>query len=159
MTAMKNCKSFIPGFVSINCPPSGDMFRWKVRVKYIGRYFDLELRELSDGQKALFVLYSLLANVPNGLTLIIDEPENYLAPGELQPWLDAVNDAWEERDIQFVLITHNPKTLNWYHKEALIFSIEDEPPRIAAERNSNNTTETLFNRLSEMEWGADGSKS
>jgi ABC-type cobalamin/Fe3+-siderophores transport system ATPase subunit len=117
------------------------------------------MRELSDGQKMLFVLYSLLANMPDESTLFIDEPENYLAPGELQPWLDAVNDAWEERKIQFIFITHNPKTLNWYHKEAVIFKIEDEPPRIVAEKNANNTSETLFNRLCEMEWQKDGPKS
>jgi ABC-type cobalamin/Fe3+-siderophores transport system ATPase subunit len=155
----KQCENFIPGFVSVNSPQSGDMFRWKVRVKYHENYYELELRELSDGQKALFVLYSLLANIPDGSTLIIDEPENYLAPGELQPWLDAVNDAWEERDIQFILITHNPKTLNWYHRDAVIFKIEDEPPRITAERNGNNSSETLFEKLSGMEWTKDGSKS
>lgn len=148
----EQCKNFIPGCVSVSCPQSGDVFRWKARVKYNSDHFDLELRELSDGQKALFVLYSLLANVPDGSTLIIDEPENYLAPGELQPWLDAVNQAWEERDIQFILITHNPKTLNWYHKEALIFGIEGEPPRIASKRNSNDTSEKLFDKLSEMEF-------
>ena len=151
------CKSFVPGFVSMNCPPSGDVYRWKVRVKYNERFYDLEHRELSDGQKILFVLYSLITNVPDGSTLIIDEPENYLAPGELQPWLDAVNDAWEERGIQFILITHNTKTINWYHKEAFVFKIEDEPPRIVAELNGNNTSETLFDRLSEMEWKNNGS--
>ena len=157
VSTTKLFKSFIPGLSNVNCPPSGDFFRWKVRVKYNDKFYDLELRELSDGQKILFVLYSLLANVPDGSTLIIDEPENYLAPGELQPWLDAVNDAWEERDIQFILITHNPKTINWYHKEALVFGIEGEPPRIVAELNSNNTSETLFDRLSEMEWKNNGS--
>ena len=95
--------------------------------------------------------------MPDGSTLIIDEPGSYLAPGELQPWLDAVNDAWEERDIQFILITHNPKTINWHHKEAIVFGIEDEPPQIIAELNSNNTNETLFDRLSEMEWKNNGS--
>jgi len=153
----KQFKSFIPGLSSVNCPSSGDFYRWKVRVKYNDKFYDLELRELSDGQKILFVLYSLLANAPDGSTLIIDEPENYLAPGELQPWLDAVSDAWEERDIQFILITHNPKTINWYHKEAFVFGIEDEPPRIVAELNGNNTSETLFDRLSEMEWKNNGS--
>jgi len=159
LSVVEQSKNFIPGLVSVNSPQSGDVFRWKVRVKYNGSYYDLELRELSDGQKALFVLYSLLANIPDGSTLIIDEPENYLAPGELQPWLDAVNDAWEERDIQFILITHNPRTLNWYHKDAVIFKIKGEPPRITAERNSNNTSETLFEKLSEMEWDKDGAKS
>jgi AAA15 family ATPase/GTPase len=154
----KQCKNFIPGFVSANSPQNGDVYRWKTRVKYNNEYFELELRELSDGQKTLFALYSLLVNVQDGSTIIIDEPENYLAPSELQPWLDAINDAWEERDIQFILITHNPKTLNWYHKEALIFKIEAEPPRITIEKNDADSTDIpLFNKLSETEWVHRGS--
>ncbi|MCL2811286.1 MAG: AAA family ATPase [Clostridia bacterium] len=153
------CKNFIPGFIADSSPASGDIFRWKVRVKYKGNYFDLALRELSDGQKKLFALYSLLAYVPDGSTLIIDEPENYLSPRELQPWLDAMHDAWEDRNIQFILITHNPKTLNWYHKEAIIFKIVGNPPGIVAEKNSTDTPDTLFDKLSEMEWTGDGTES
>lgn len=155
----EQCKNFIPGFVSINSPQSGDVYRLKIRVKYNGAFYDLELRELSDGQKILFALYSLLANAKNGSTIIIDEPENYLAPSELQPWLDAIHDAWEDRDIQFVIITHNPKTMNWYHKDALIFKIVGEPPRIAIEYNSNETSMALFDKLSELEWTENGTES
>ena len=152
----EECKNFIPGFVSVNSPKSGDLFRLKIRVQYNDKSYELALRELSDGQKILFALYSLLTYVPDGSTILIDEPENFLAPSELQPWLNAVNDAWEEHDIQFVLITHNPKTLNWHHKEAVIFSIVDEPPRIIVEKNDRNSNTTLFERLAEMEWSKDG---
>ena len=153
-TVMEQCKGFIPGFVAFNSPKSGDVFRYTARVNHKGQNYNLEFRELSDGQKMLFALYSLLANVPDGATVIIDEPENYLAPGELQPWLDAVSDASDERGIQFMLITHNPKTLNWYHKEAIIFKVAGEPPRIVAEININEMP--LFEFLREMEWESNG---
>jgi predicted ATPase len=146
------CKYFIPGFVSINSPQKGDFYSWKIRVKFINKFYDIALQELSDGQKVLFALYSLLTNANDGSTIMIDEPENFLAPGELQPWLDAMNDAWEERDIQFILISHNSKTLNWYHKESMIFKIEGEPPYIVVEKNDNDSMNTLYNRLSELEW-------
>lgn len=149
------CKNFIPGFVSINSPQSGDVFRWKIRTNFLNKDnkpSEIALNELSDGQKKLFALYSLIANVPDGSTIFIDEPENYLAPGELQPWLDAVHDAWEEQNIQFILISHNPKTLNWYHEEALIFKVVGTPPRIEVETNAGNTSSALFDRLSEMGW-------
>ena len=149
---IEQCKNFIPGFVSVNSPLSGDFFRWKVRVKYLGRSFDLAFRELSDGQKTLFALYSLLTNVPEGATVFIDEPENFLAPGELQPWLDVLHDVWEERNIQWIMISHNPKTLNWHHKEAIIFSIEGEPPQIVVKKNNNNASGSLYSKISEMEW-------
>jgi len=156
---MEQCKNFIPGFIAVNSPQSGDAHITKIRVNYKGSNYDIKIGELSDGQKVLFALYSLLANVPYGSTLLIDEPENFIAPGELQPWLDAVNDSWEERNIQFLIITHNPKTLNWYHKNACIFSVVDEPPRIEAETNSDDSEETLYEKLSEMEWVSSGTKS
>ena len=155
----EQCKSFIPGFIAVYYNSIGDSYRCKASVEYNGKSYELALNELSDGQKILFALYSIIINVPDGSILLIDEPENFLAPTELQPWLDAVNDAWEERNIQFILITHNPKTLNWYHKEAIIFSIVDEPPRIEDVKNSNDTDETLFEKLCEMEWLRNDTKS
>ena len=47
--------------------------------------------ELSDGQRMLIALYSLLyaarANPEFDYTLLIDEPGNFLALPEIQPWL------------------------------------------------------------------------
>ena len=156
---MEQCKNFIPGFISVNSPQNGDAHITKMRVNYMGKNHDITIGELSDGQKVLFALYSLLANVPDGSTLLIDEPENFIAPGELQPWLDAINDTWEERNIQFLLITHNPKSLNWYHKNANIFCVVNEPPRIEVEKNSVDSSGTLYEKLSEMEWFGNGEKS
>jgi predicted ATPase len=155
-TVMEQCKRFIPGFVAANNHSVGDSYRCKVSVEYNGKTYGLALSELSDGQKILFVLYSILSNVPDGSTVLIDEPENFLAPGELQPWLDAVHDEWEERGIQFILISHNPKTLNWYHKEAIMLKIAGEPPKIVAEKNSADSSAKLFDKLSEMEWMENG---
>ena len=53
-----------------------------------------------------------------------------------------------------MLISHNLNTLNWYHKEAIIFKMADEPPRIVAVKNKNEMP--LFEFLREMEWENDG---
>jgi predicted ATPase len=152
---IERCKNFIPGLVSINNPKSGDMYRLVVRVNFEGKNHDLNFQELSDGQKVLMALYYILANTPDRSTLILDEPENFLAPGELQPWLNAMHDAWEERDIQFIVISHNPITLNWFHNEAFIFEAGGEPPRVTFHRNGGDKEGlTLFNKLCEMEWAA-----
>ncbi|MDR0307239.1 MAG: AAA family ATPase [Chitinispirillales bacterium] len=156
LLVFEQCKHFIPGFVTISNPSVGDSYRCKVSVGYNGKTYELALSELSDGQKILFALYSILSNVPDGSTVLIDEPENFLSPGELQPWLNAVNSAWEERDIQFIIISHNPKILNWYHKEAVILKISDKPPRIIAEKNSADPSVSLFDKLREMEWMENG---
>jgi hypothetical protein len=49
--------------------------------------------ELSEGQRALVVLYALLHAVSGeASTLCIDEPENFLSPREIQPWLNRLMD-------------------------------------------------------------------
>ena len=105
---VEQSKYFIPGLVDIRYIKKGDWHALAVKVEFNGRENDIEFNELSDGQKTLLALYSILANIPNGSTVLIDEPENFLALSELQPWLEAMNDAWEERDIQFIIISHNP---------------------------------------------------
>ncbi len=63
--------------------------------------------ELSEGQRALVVLYALLHAVSGeASTLCIDEPENFLSPREIQPWLNRLMDETEAGG-QALLISHN----------------------------------------------------
>lgn len=66
--------------------------------------------ELSEGQRVLIVLYSLLVFSRNRrLTLLLDEPDNFLSPREIQPFYNAV----EAVDLlQIVMITHHPTLTN-----------------------------------------------
>ena len=69
--------------------------------------------EMSDGQRALIVLYTLLfCTLEPNSTLIIDEPENYIALRELQPWLMLLQERLEEHDGQVILISHHPEFIN-----------------------------------------------
>ncbi|HEX2572106.1 MAG TPA: AAA family ATPase [Polyangia bacterium] len=71
------------------------------------------LDELSDGQRMLVALYALLHEVlGTGGTLCLDEPENYLALPEIQPWLDEVRDQVVDRGGQVLLISHHPRVIN-----------------------------------------------
>ena len=63
--------------------------------------------ELSEGQRALVVLYTLLHAVPSDATLCIDEPEEFLSPREIHPWLNRLMDVTEDGG-QALLISHNP---------------------------------------------------
>ena len=149
---VEQSKYFIPGLVDIRYIKKGDWHALAVKVEFNGRENDIEFNELSDGQKTLLALYSILANIPNGSTVLVDEPENFLALGELQPWLEAMNDAWEERDIQFVIISHNPRTLNWHNKNAMILSLEGTPPKVVVERRTDDDDDPLVDKLRLMEW-------
>jgi len=69
--------------------------------------------ELSEGQRALVVLYALLHAVSGeASTLCIDEPENFLSPREIQPWLNRLMDETEAGG-QALLISHNPGLIDF----------------------------------------------
>ncbi|MEI7990666.1 MAG: AAA family ATPase [Chloroflexota bacterium] len=70
--------------------------------------------ELSDGQRMLIVLYSLLqAAQEKGYMICIDEPENFLALPEIQPWLVRLYDQCMEDKFQAILISHHPEMINY----------------------------------------------
>ncbi len=69
--------------------------------------------DLSDGQRALIVLYTLLfCALDENATLVIDEPENYIALAELQPLIFAMEQRMAEQGGQILMISHNPEFIN-----------------------------------------------
>ena len=69
--------------------------------------------ELSDGQRALILLYALLAfGAADRGTLCIDEPTNFVSLAEIEPWLRELEDRIERGDGQAFLISHNPEVIN-----------------------------------------------
>ena len=81
----------------------------KTGVKY-----DLRIDEMSDGQRALVVLYGLIhLTRGQGYTLLIDEPENYIALREIQPWLMSLEDACGDTLPQAVITSHHPEMIDY----------------------------------------------
>jgi predicted ATPase len=85
------------------------------------------LDELSDGQRYLFALYMILHFlITKGHTVFIDEPDNFVALREIQPWLKAAEDAVEDHHAQLILISHHPEILNqWAARHGLRFFREN----------------------------------
>jgi hypothetical protein len=46
-------------------------------------------------------------------TLCLDEPENFVALPEIQPWLTALYDHCEAGNMQALLISHHPELINY----------------------------------------------
>ena len=79
--------------------------------------FDFE--QLSDGQRVMIVLYSLLLGLKDmGHTVFIDEPDNYVSLPEIQPWLMELNDACGEGFPQAILISHHPELIDYFGQES-----------------------------------------
>jgi len=94
--------------------------------KNSGTSFSLPLETLSDGQRNLVALYTILhAAVEEDTTLCIDEPDNYVALREIQPWLIALKDKVEDKRSQCLMISHHPELINylaaehseWFYRE------------------------------------------
>lgn len=109
----------LPGFDSISLAKSGTS-RFDLVTSFASfggdnkhnRYlFD----QLSDGQRALIALYSLLIlpeRTDRGISLFIDEPDAYLSLGEVQPWIVRVLGACGDTLEQAVVVSHHPTAID-----------------------------------------------
>ncbi len=98
------------------------------------RYYRFD--ELSDGQRALIALYTMLRAGPEaGYSIFIDEPDNFVALPEIQPWLMELRDACGESVPQAVLISHHPELIDYLGTDAVWLerSSPDGPTRILEE--------------------------
>ncbi|HYO64723.1 MAG TPA: AAA family ATPase [Archangium sp.] len=110
-TLKQSLRIVLDGFLNYQFVPLGRetnalMFMFsspRRRSDFIAFFFN----ELSEGQRALVVLYTLLHAIPPDATLCIDEPEEFLSPREIHPWLNRLMEMTEEGG-QALLISHNP---------------------------------------------------
>ncbi|NQT85878.1 ATP-binding protein [bacterium] len=94
--------------------------------------FSLSLEGLSAGQRNLVALFTILyAAIGRDATVCIDEPDNYVALREIQPWLMLLRDRVEEENGQCLLISHHPELINYLASEngVLLYRDESGPAR------------------------------
>jgi predicted ATPase len=108
-------REILPGFHSFNMPEAGKTRLFQLGFKAEnGKIIFYDLDELSDGQRMTILLYALLHSInQDNVCLCIDEPENFLALPEIQPWLLNLYDLCQDRNIQAFLISHNPESINY----------------------------------------------
>ncbi|MFN7587933.1 MAG: AAA family ATPase [Planctomycetota bacterium] len=127
-------KKVMPGFEGISLERAGrDTRAFMVRLREHDEAFTLALHELSDGQRALLALYALAhITAGQGYTLFLDEPDNYVASVEIQPWLDAVTEAAGESIPQAVLCSHHPELIDYFGSRRTLMMVRESsgPTRI-----------------------------
>jgi predicted ATPase len=108
-------REVIDGFRGIRMPSAGlDTRAMMVQFRQDGESYELRLDEISDGQRALIALYALVRLAAGqGYTLWLDEPDNYVALTEIQPWLIGLADACGEEVPQAVLCSHHPELIDY----------------------------------------------
>jgi predicted ATPase len=105
----------VPGFEKLTLVAYPDNVRdLRAKVLCAGKECDYRFSELSDGQRSLVALYTLLhCGVRPGGLLLLDEPDNFVALAELQPWLVALADRLRTMDCQAIVISHHPECIDY----------------------------------------------
>ena len=130
----------LPGFDSLSLTESGENAR-ALKVAFRGatdehRIDTYGFTQLSDGQRALIALYCLIfLSKSRRTSLFLDEPDNYLALREIQPWLVAVAEHCGDTLEQAVVVSHHPATIDymagakgrWFYRDA------NGPVRVSSE--------------------------
>ena len=111
---LQDLRESLDGFDQFVLVDAGESVRILYAVFLRGAmYIRIRFGELSDGQRCLICLYSILHFVvAKGGTVIIDEPDNFISLREIQPWLMAIEDMADDHKGQVILISHHPEILN-----------------------------------------------
>jgi len=121
--AISSLREVIPNLEELNAQPAGlDVRLLQARMRRPdGTAVDQPLHELSEGQRALIVLYLLMyCAVGEDSLLLIDEPDNFIALAEIQPWLFNLVDRVDETKGQVMLVSHHPELLNQLARQSVI---------------------------------------
>ena len=104
----------LPGFQELSLKGVGEGRRLTANFQIECMYHDFDFMDISDGQRQLIVLYTILEAFRAGTisTLFIDEPDNFVSLREIQPWLDGLNDICDDENRQAIIISHHPEIIN-----------------------------------------------
>ena len=112
LDSLKRC---MDGFHTLKFSSQEDGIR-KLRAEFTSptrKGVSYSISELSEGQRCLISLYMILHfPIESGDTVFVDEPDNFIALREIQPWLLSAEEAVEEHDGQLILVSHHPETLD-----------------------------------------------
>lgn len=125
-------RSAIPGLASVKLTSAGGQGRVRDLVTTMttgGATYTIALDELSDGQRALLVLYALLEGFDVGAgCLLLDEPEAHVGLTEVQPWLVELDERLAQGGQVFV-ISHHPEVVDYLAAaEPFLFERKDAGP-------------------------------
>ena len=110
--------------------------------------------ELSDGQRLLIVLYTLLHfAVEPGALIAIDDPVNFVAISEVQPFIIALSDRAERAGAQVMIVSHHPEILDYMAPDRVIrFDREATGPVRVRPFTVDTTTGLKASELAERGW-------
>lgn len=120
-----------PGFRNLKLEKTGTFSKV---LQFVGENkLIFDFNELSEGQKVLLVLYSLLyLRSSESATVLLDEPDNFVAIREIQPLLFKLTELIEDGKLQVLLISHSAEVMNFLGTSNgyYVYRTFDSPTRI-----------------------------
>ena len=147
----ESLKEVIEGFRGIRLEKVGqDTRALMVQFDASESLYELRFDQISDGQRALIALYALVhLKAGQNYTLFLDEPDNYVALPEIQPWLVELSDACGDTIPQAVLCSHHPELIDYLGGDrGLLLSRESDGVTTARPVQANGSEPGL--KLSEL---------
>lgn len=145
-------REVIDGFASFQLEKVSDTSR-ELRVSFefrdadsghLQRTLKLPFDALSDGQRSLFALYTILhAGLRGGATICVDEPDNFVALREIQPWLIELRDKTADTKCQCLLISHHPEMVDYLAADHGTQFFRDATGASRTQRFAPSSTEPL----------------
>ncbi len=112
-------KETMNGFEGLQLEPFGEAYRLYIKRSVTVNsdakptYLTFDFSDMSDGERCLVALYALLHVLGRaGTTVCFDEPDNYLALSEVQPWVMELEQAVRDAGSQALIISHHPEIMN-----------------------------------------------
>lgn len=114
--AEEQLRQVMPGFRSLSVQAAG-----RVRV-LVARFapegtkkpVDVDFDVLSDGQRALIILYVILHALRGSARLLcLDEPDNYVSIREIQPFLIELANAADDSGLQTLIVSHSSEVIDF----------------------------------------------
>ena len=133
----KSLGEVIDGFTNLSLGSAGETARLlRVSLTHAENQgsaqqpFSLLYNQVSPGQKCLIALFTILhCAVRPDMTICIDEPDNFIALREMQPWLEGLRDRVEQEHSQCLLISHHPEFIDLLAaKHGVLFTRQGQGP-------------------------------
>lgn len=130
----------LQGFEQLRLRDSGESRKLMATFRIDGEKHDFDFIDLSDGQRQLIILYVIAEALRAGMysTVLIDEPDNFVAIREIQPWLSTLNDICDEEGRQAIIISHHPEIVNamvrgtelWFSRKVAAQAVAQPFPKV-----------------------------
>ncbi len=120
----------MPDLSGLRLIPRGTARELQLEFSVAGKVANLTLDELSDGQRMLLIVACVSAS-KKFRTLFLDEPDNFVAPKEIAPLLQILENP-DDIEQQLTVITHHPQSIDYLaSRNAFLFKLENGITRLS----------------------------